>query len=206
MIHQGSSVSFSAYFRCRFSSSGHRAGVVARKNPRISSAMANMLRPWLAPLLQQELDAALRWKQGQLDRTANARVKAEHDDDDDDAMSDLDSDGDLLYSDDGSNLRMSVTREFSSGHNSFLQIVQVRMSSFWGLLTNLTSPSSTRTRRVHRFFYLMGTLLSEQGYWTMLSRGFKLNMICVSRRYLAVSSIRQFFKLLQRHTAYKRKK
>jgi len=87
-----------------------------------------MLRPWLAPLLRQEMEAALSWKQGQLDRKTDAKVKAERADEE--ALSDLDSDGDLLYSDDGSNLRMSVTRELSSGHNSFLQIVQVCESSF----------------------------------------------------------------------------
>ena len=89
------------------------------------AVMANMLRPWLAPLLHQEIQAALAWRRGQLKKAEMPSIKAERDDDDE-VMSDLDSQADLLYSDDGSNFRIDVTRELSSGHNSYLQIVQVQ--------------------------------------------------------------------------------
>jgi len=86
--------------------------------------MANMLRPWLAPLLQQEIQAALAWRRAQLEQASLPAIKAERDDDNE-AMSDLGSQADLLYSDDGSNFRIDVSRELSSGQNSYLQIVQV---------------------------------------------------------------------------------
>lgn len=91
--------------------------------------MANMLRDWLGPLAEQELEGALRWKDAEASRDDKSRSKDwknggfDHNSDDDE----LDDDMDLKYTASGDDLSISVTRPVA-GENSYVQIVQVRES------------------------------------------------------------------------------
>ena len=88
--------------------------------------MANLLRDWLRPFLEEQLEAALAWKSTQVKRSLNGvekRIKSEYDE-----GSDVDNDDDGDISEDGSsNVRISVTRGKSD--NSYVQLVGVRLKN-----------------------------------------------------------------------------
>lgn len=84
--------------------------------------MANTLRDWLGPLLDDEVEKALDWKRAQETRKGESKVKLEF------GIRANEQPSEDKYLDNGSNLRATIARPRSE--TSRLQIVQVctRMS------------------------------------------------------------------------------
>jgi len=98
--------------------------------------MSKHLRPWLASDLTVEFEAALKWKKKSIITSRKVKIKHEPsnpsnkncDDDDVDMEDEEDDDDDQeKFSDDGSNLKVDLTRP--TGIKSHVQIIKVSKNS-----------------------------------------------------------------------------